>query len=159
MRRDVYKLGFLTSSLASPEGVRLLGAINAFYAADRYDADLLMFFADMAHVDRVVMCAVFNSTEVFDFGGDVVATDLESASRLLKCPGPRRRFLWLDGPDWSDRRDAWTYGDFAAVYRNPRIEVLAGSDESAAMFRRCWNREVFGVVGLDDVDRILGRLR
>lgn len=145
--------------MGSAEGVTLLGSINHFYAADRYDADLIVFLDDASQVKKVMMFAVFNATEVFDFSGDVVATDLVSASRLLNSPGPRRRFLYLDGPQWSEHRDEKDYAGLAGVYRNPRLEVVAGSDESANLFRRCWNREVIGVAPLDDMDRLVETLK
>jgi hypothetical protein len=159
MRRESYRLGWLVSSLDCEAGKTLTDSINAYYRAGKHDADLAVFFNEQSHVARPMMFARFNATEVYGYSGDVVATDLVNAAYLAGCPGPRRRFFYVDGPEWSTHRSTWTYLDFAKVYRNPRLQILAKDEEVRKLVEQTWNRKVRGVVDLADVGRIIKELR
>lgn len=158
MRVEPYRLGFLVSSMDSEVGTTLTDSINQFYDS-RYDADLLMFYQTLSHVAKVPMFSCYNSTECFDFSGDVMATDLVSATNLLRCPGPRKRFFYVADTEWSRHRSSMTYLDFVQVYRNPLLQVVVPTDEMAQFVRSTWNRDVFKVVDLSNMNQVVKELR
>lgn len=158
MRAENYRLGFLVSTMDSEVGTTLTTSINRFYDT-RYDADLLMFYQELTYVDKVPMFACFNSTESYDFSGDIMATDLVGAANLLRCPGPRKRYFYVGDAEWSCHRTSMTYLDFVSVYRNPLLQILTPTVEMAGLVQTTWNRGVHAVVDLSDMEGVLKTLR
>lgn len=78
--------------------------------------------------------------EAFGFDGPIVATNLSTASKLIKFPScPRKLFLVWD-LEWL--RQPRAFSDFQSVYGHPSLSLLARGNSHAQIISQCWNRDV-----------------
>lgn len=139
------RLGFILSHVgARQDAYELLSSAGDFLEARR-DADVVVFTQHIMKPWRVPPTAVMNATESFDFRGIVVATNLFGASNLLGSPGATRRIFYVQDFEWG-QQDGPSFEDCEAIYRDPRLELVARSTEHGEVLRGVWNRPVLGVV-------------
>lgn len=104
-----------------------------------------MVFAQNAPEAAGLPFAVMNATEAYDFRGVAVATDLATASALLRCPGPYRKFFYVWDLEWV-RGGGAPYEAMARLYRDPSLPPVARGDSHRRVIEACWNTRVAAVV-------------
>lgn len=97
--------------------------------------------------------------EAWGYSGVLVATTFSTARTALRCLGPRATFLYAWDLEWLRPHLARPYREWASVYRDPQLHLLARSAEHALALERAWNRPVVGVVDDFDIARLLEAVR
>lgn len=114
--------------------------------------DLIAFFQDVATAHGRLPIASMDVTEAYDYPGVAVATTLDTARSLLRCPGPGLRYFWAWDLEWIRGR-GWSFEEFRDCYANPRMPLLARSRSHRDAIEDAWNTRARAVV--DDIDGLI----
>lgn len=148
------RLGITVPDLgASQLGYYLVRNANSLLRSDP-TADITAFFEAQAPQPLPANFALMPLYEAYGYAAPVVATTFAAARRLAGFPGPTRRLFYVWDLEWTRRHLLRPYREWASVYRDPSLTLVARGEEHARVISLCWNRPVAAVV--PDVD--LGRL-
>lgn len=98
--------------------------------------------------------AVMNINEAFDFDGVVVATSLHTAERVVRFPGPKRRYFYVWDLEWV-RQGGWPFDTMKSIYNHPDLTLVARHEEHRRVIEQCWNLPVRAVIPDCDVGRFV----
>lgn len=135
------KLGFLVKNINSSELVYSI----MMKAMSLEDLDVQLFFVNL---DKAVVpntCATMHIAEAFDFDGPVIATNIDTANKLINFPGPTNKLFFIDELEWM-RYPVKQYKVFESIYRNPKLKLLARCEDHKRLIENCWNVKVYGVI-------------
>ncbi len=118
--------------------------------SQRPEMDITAFFESQVSHPLPANFASMPIYEAWGYEGAVVATTFTTAQKLLDCPSPRGRFFYVWDLEWVRPFNRRTYREWAAVYRNESLTLLARSAEHQKVISECWNRPVAGLV--DDMN-------
>jgi hypothetical protein len=135
--------------------VSSMGKNQLAYHISRAKADdFVVFYENLAKPWCILPFSIMNVSEAYDFRGPVVATTLIAAERLLKFPGPTRRYLYVWDLEWI-RETGMTYEELSAVYNNKKIELIVRNQCYFDIVEDCWNRTPVGIVDYCDVGELM----
>jgi hypothetical protein len=103
------------------------------------------FFDNPAPLQLIPKFPLMQSHEAWAFPGILIATNLRSATKMLQCPGTKKKLFYVWDMEWLYEKNR-SYLEFAQFYLNKEIELLARSADHAEAIEDCWNRKVFGIV-------------
>lgn len=142
-RQDGCRLGFILSSLGATQLAYHLLEQGDAVLSDRTDLDVVVFFQNVTKTWTTPTFAAMNISEAYGFTGVAIATDLDTAGKLARFPGPSKRFFYVWDLEWL-RPSGRFYEDYASVYC--KLPLIARSDSHARLIEYCWNRPVHAVV-------------
>jgi hypothetical protein len=144
------KLGFLLSYLGHSQlGFHIINSGNELLAKWP-NIDVVAFISNPVKPMLDPAFAVMNINEAFDYDGIVFATDLYTAEKLSRFPGPRLKYFYLWDLEWM-RNPGRSFEELKSIYTDPRIEIIARSNDHADCFFQCWNRRPYAVVPNCDI--------
>lgn len=141
--------------VASLDRSQLADRLVASGTAYRGDADVVAFVENHGVPALTPPFALMNVAECYGFRGVVVATDLHTAGLLAGCPGPSRRLFYVWDLEWL-RLGPYPHEDLRAIYGNPRLEIVARSEDHAGVIERAWGRRAVGIVEDADLSQLVG---
>lgn len=115
--------------------------------------DIIGFIQNTGLSEEVPAFALMNISEAYNYDGLVVATDLDSAEKILTMPGPKHKMYYISELEWVGQTKR-SYRELLNVYQNTNLKLIAASDEIAKDIYSLWNMKVFGVVADFDVGEI-----
>lgn len=139
------RLGFLLSKMGATQLSLHLLQGAASYLRDRTDVDILVFYQNIVKCWQTPTFGMLNISEIYDFTGAAVATDLDTAEKLQRAPGPKGRYFYLWDLEWM-RGGGWSYERMARVYCDPNLTLIVRSDRHKAVAEDSWNRPVGAVI-------------
>lgn len=86
----------------------------------------------------------FPRQQIFDgygFKGDIIATSLNTAHKLITFPSLGRKFLYCWDLEWL-RIPNKKYNDLYSIYGNKEITLIARNTEHQKIISDCWNVDV-----------------
>lgn len=150
------RLGILVHDLnASQLAYFLIRNANALLAAGT-DTDVTVFFEDPSPPCLPANFACMPAYECWGFTGTAVATTFETARKLQNCPGPRKRAFYVWDLEWHRPHARRTFDDWASVYREASLPLVARGPDHAAAISAAWNRPVLASVEDADLARLIG---
>jgi hypothetical protein len=108
------------------------------------DDDLVVFFYELMPECIKPNFALMNLSEAYDYNGVLVATDINSASRILEYPGTQEKFFYLWDLDWI-KLPQKQYENLLQVYKNPRLPLIVRSKRHFELVKNLWQEPV-GIV-------------
>ena len=130
------RAGIVVDALGvSQLAVQLTQELNKIDEMDEYH-DVILFYHEY---DRIVIPPLFGmmqEQELWGFDAPVLATSLETADRILRCPGPTKRLFYVWELEWIIAKHDIDYT--SQIYCNPRIELIARSQEHYNTIKSCW---------------------
>jgi hypothetical protein len=133
------QLGILTPALdMSQQGLCITHNLNLL--VQNYQVSPTVFFREYAPFPEARLFSLMQEVEVFDFPHPVIATSLDSATRLLACPSPTKKFLYCMNLDWV-YLDNLNHEQLSNIY-NSEIELIARSEEHAYVLESCWKKPI-----------------
>jgi hypothetical protein len=112
------------------------------------DNDLVAFFYEVSPECIRPNFASMNLSEAYSYNGILVATDANSASRILEFPGSTHKFFYVWDLEWAKIQNK-QFEDLATVYHNDRLPLIARSKTHFDIIKKIW-KEPIGIV--EDVD-------
>ena len=135
------RLGFLLDSL----GPKQL-AYHLLYTEGWQDVEPIVFFQNAVHPLATPRFATMNISEAFSYTGTAIATDLSTAEKLLKFPGPKAKYFYVWDLEWfrgkHSNRNHYDY--FANIYRN--IPLIARSPSHKKVLEETWGVRVDRII-------------
>lgn len=146
------KIGFLISHLG-PSQLAFHFLSNSYkYLSNKTDADIVAFVSNQVKPWQIPTFASMNINEAFDFDGIVVATDLYTAEKLSKFPGPRQRYFYVWDLDWMRGSCKWTFEELSDIYNDRQLKLIARSDDHKRIIEQCWNRRIHQAIPNCDIE-------
>lgn len=139
LQRD--KIGFMTpSSGASELSYNILRR-----AMERDDLDTFLFFLQ---IDKPcifsTVCQMFY-TQAYGFDGPIIATDLNTAGKLIQMPTPFQKYFFINDLEWI-RFPQKNYYELEEIYRNPQLTLLARCEDHKKLIESCWNVKIHRII-------------
>ena len=146
------KIGFIVESLGPNQlAYQLIRSINQLLK-ERDDVDPIIFYRNTAPFVIQPNFAIMNLFEAFRYYGNIIATDLNSASRCLDYFVDNRYFLVWD-LEWTKLQRP--YESFAEVYQNPKLKLIARSKQHFDILQLTWGITPIGIVEDARIEKFL----
>lgn len=108
------------------------------------DNDFVIFFYELMPECIKPNFSTMNLSEAYDYNGVLIATDINSASRILEYPGATKKFFYLWDLDWVKLQQK-KYEHLAQVYKNKNLELIVRSKTHFNFVKNLW-KEPVGIV-------------
>lgn len=152
--KKIKKLGFVVHSLNPGQlPYQLITSSNELLRT-RDDIDISLFYCFNSVICVEPKFALYGLIDCFSFDGHTVATSIQTASRLLDYPGPRRAgklYYFCNDLCWI-RLQPKQYEQLSQIYLNKDIELIARSQHHFDIIKSVW-KEPIGVVENANVAR------
>lgn len=103
--------------------------------------DLVAFFYEIAPECMRPNFAIMNLSEAYNYNGILIATDVNSASRIIEFPGTVNRFFYVWDLEWV-RFSKKQFEDMSVVYNNDRLPLIARSQTHYNLLKRIWKEPI-----------------
>lgn len=147
MENKIKKIGFICEDLGPNQlSFQLITSANKLLEETDY-YDVCLFYRNFLPPVRHANFGTFTVYEAFSYDGVTVATDLHSANAMSKWPGPNRHnmYFYVQNLEWVRLRDQVPYEQMAQVYMNPKLNLIARSEDLKNIIESVW-RPVVGIV-------------
>ena len=146
------KIGFILEHLGPAQlPYQLIRSVNSYFE-QKDDADIILFYRNCAPFVVTPHCAVMNLYEAYRYDAHLIATDLNSASRILDY-FTNDRYFYVWDLEWTKINKP--YEQLAQVYQNPKLKLIARSQQHAEIIRTSWGINCIGVVEDARIDKFL----
>ncbi len=151
-RKIVNKLGMIINNLGSSQ--LAFGAINSGnqFVKQEERSDFILFYYELAPECAKPEFMVCNLAEAMNYNGSLIATNLNSAARILEFPGTQSKYWYCWDLDWL-RMQNRDYDELRKVYESPRLKLIARSERHAKIIRNAW-RDPVGIVENANVQQL-----
>lgn len=105
------------------------------------DLDVIVFNARWERLPMVARFAILQHFEVWGFDAPVMATDIKTAYRLLKCPLPTKKYFYVWDLEWIFNPPK-PYQFYANIYQNDDLQLIARSKSHADILNKCWQKPI-----------------
>lgn len=122
----------------------MINSGNAVLEHHSQKVDLVAFVQQVVHPCALPNFATMNMSEAYDYKGVLVATSLQTAIKMLKCPGTRKKFFYVWDLEWT-RPQNKNFSVLKDIYNNPSIELISRSPNHDKIIELCWRKPI-GVV-------------
>lgn len=139
------RLGFLLPHLGDNDLSKAFVKSANEFLCDQHYADIIAFVNNQVKPVLYPVFASMNINEAFDYKGGVVATNLDTAAKLAKFPGPRPKYYYLWQLDWINST-GWTFEEMMGLFHDPQILIVARTDDDKKLIESCWNCRVHAVI-------------
>lgn len=116
------------------------------------DKDLVAFFYEIAPECMRPNFASMNLSEAYNYDGLLVATDANSASRIIEFPGTTNRFFYVWDLEWV-RMQNKQFEDLSVIYNNDRLPLIARSKTHYDLIKKIW-KEPIGICEDADIEQL-----
>ena len=132
------KTGIVINTIGpNQETQELLESINNNSLID----DVVVFFEDKHENPAFVNCAVSHIISAWCYPGNVIATNFNSASKILKMPILGKRYYYIYNFEWLNHQ-AFKFEPLLSVIADKNIEIICRTEEHAKVIHNNFNREV-----------------
>lgn len=103
-----------------------------------YKTDLTLFYETPAPLRQLPMTGMMNLYEAWGYDGDLVATTIPSAFKILGMHGSNRKFFYVYNPEWIHNPSL-----FEAYYRviKSDIQIITRTKEHATLMQNNFNKQ------------------
>lgn len=133
------RLSFLLNHTGGTQtAFKLIHNINTFLDKNIKD-DIVIFYENLMKPCFAPKFATMNMADAWAYAGNVIATNLTTANKMILFPSSQRKMFYCIDLEWLYIKDK-EYEELANIYQNPHIKLLARSDNHAKIIERVWNR-------------------
>lgn len=125
------------------------------YLANSDDVGFILFFLDNVAPSALPMCPTMAASEIFGFDGTVIATSMETASRLASLSGPTRKLYYVVDLPWIRPTGVVPYSPIRDIFTNKEVELVARSESHCRIIENCFNRRPIATVEDFNVNRLV----
>lgn len=103
------------------------------------DFDIVLFFNKLTRPCITSKATTLHISEMWDYDGIVVATDLNTAQKLIHAPRPQKKYFYIWNLEW--RQIPQDYISLFSVYGNKNLSLITRSEEYRWLIKNNWNRD------------------
>ena len=96
--------------------------------------------------------AIMQSSEAFAFDGTLVATTLNTASKLLKFPSAKEKYFYVWDLEWMRLKNK-SFDGLSQVYGSKELNLIARSEEHKWAIESAWNNSVKDIIPNFDMNK------
>lgn len=115
--------------------------------------DVCVFIRDLTPHCLPCHFSIMQFYHAYGYNGNLVATSLDSANKLITFPAEKRKFFYMWDMEWFRR--PFPHKAMKHIYLNDELELIARNEEQAAWFTKAWGREVSHIVEDADVSKFI----
>lgn len=131
------KLGVTLPHLGGSQiGLEVLEAVQAHYA-ENWTTDVSLFYEEPILEAFDFPCACFPVLDLHSYDGPVIATTVNAASQLIDSVTVPKKWFYVFDLEWVDSPMAMN--EYAKIYRNPKLKLLARSKNYARYIENAFN--------------------
>jgi hypothetical protein len=135
------RTGFLIKSMgASQQAVYLVSEMNVLVAQEP-NHSVCAFYRNPDPLTIQPLFALLSVYDAWSFDGIAIATDIDSAEILLKCPSPKKKFFYVWDMEWT-LKDHFKFKEMNHIYNNPELELIARSESHYDIIKRLWKKPI-----------------
>lgn len=123
----------------SQMAVELVREVNKVTLLDEY-WDIIVFYHNYGRTTAFPEFAMIQEQELWSYNAPVMATDLSTGDRLVKCYAPTKKFLYMWDLEWIN--GSYDIDTLASVYMDPSISLIARSKSHAKIITDCWKEPI-----------------
>lgn len=134
---------------------------RSFYAVkelskclDNVDDSPVIFYLNMSSKVTDIHFAMMNVYNLTHFSGVCLATDLETADILRKSNNRMDRYFYIWDLEWL--RSTFNYENVLEVMTDPKLKLIARSEDHKRVIENYTNKEVVGIVEDFNIDQLKG---
>jgi len=102
--------------------------------------DITVFYNEHDIIPELPLFAIMQHEYLWGFKGPVVATDIFTASCLIKAPGPTYKYLYIWDYEWIT--SGMSYESLQGVYQSNTISLITRNDTQFKVVEKCWKKPV-----------------
>ena len=149
------KLGFALNNLGGSQlNFFLIKTANAALRTNPL-LDVTAFFENHVQTCLPANFSIMPVYEAWGYTGSIIATSFTTAQKLAGFPSPKKRFFYVWDLEWTRRFNRRTYSEWAAVYGDPTLPLIARGKDHARAIEDAWNRPVTAIVEDCNVGQLL----
>lgn len=154
------KLGFLVRDLGNNQlAYDLVRSINEMSKDKRCPYTFTIFAENVESPILNPKCPIMNAAEIWSYDGSVIATSMQTAVKLIKAIGPKKKYLYVYAPEWFTQHKISQYENTHQIYMNPELEIIARNQDYHTLFTSCFNREPAFIWPEADVEKLVGEIK
>jgi hypothetical protein len=133
------QIGFLVSNLgASQLSFSLIKSFN--YIVDNYsDIDPIVFQGTWQKLPLIAKFMILEQKQSFSFNGNLIATDLDTANKLLGCPNKYEKYFYIWNLQWLTLGQFY-HRELSKIYNNKDLKLIVRSQEHKKIVENCWQK-------------------
>lgn len=132
------KAGILIESLGlSQKAFEIIKEINKIGSLEDY-WDIVIFYLDYDRIIIPPLFAMMNITEAYGMDSPLISTSIETTEISLNCIKATKRFFYVFDMEWTHK--TYDVDKLLNVYMNPKVELIARSDDHATVIEKCWKK-------------------
>lgn len=136
----IKKLAVLVSSLKNTnDSIELIKALNELTEQTNIDASI--FHLEWNSLPFIPCFGIFHSYDLLSFNGVGIATNLETAQKLLYASAIKKRYFYLQNLEWVTATP-YNFSFFHSIYCNDNLELIVKTQEDFDLVKNCWKEPV-----------------
>jgi len=148
------QIGFLVNDLtASHLAFSLIKNLNEYES----NSDFVLFFENASSSIIKPNFPIMAATEVWNFGGVLISTDINTTLTLKKCFAPKKKIFYVWDLEWMRNRMGQTksFEVLIQAFSDEKIELVARSKDHAKAIENLSNRKVKSIVENFNIEKLM----
>jgi len=132
------KLGLMVNNLGPNQ--LAYSACRNFNTLQDTNVDGVLFFVEKQRRCMPTNFAVMQLFEAYEFTGSLIATDINTAGKLIRFPSTDKKFFYVWDLEWIRMGNQKSYEQLRSIYGNPELKLLARSALHAKAISDVWDK-------------------
>ena len=121
------------------------------------EVDVFGYFDSPAKPIVTPCFALANCSELMGAEGLIIATDLDSADKIVNTAMPAKRIFYVWDCEWLRNHGSKDYLRNLAIMRHPDLELVARSESHAELIEHYANRQPVAIIGGFNLQQFIER--
>lgn len=134
------KIGVLINNLGPNQLAYYLIKHGNKFVESGYN-DLVAFFYEISPECAGLKFSAMNLSEAYNYNGILVATDTNSASRILEFPGTTNKFFYVWDLEWTKVPEK-QFENLSVVYNNDKLPLIVRSQVHYDILKKIWKEPI-----------------
>ena len=117
--------------------------------------DCIIFFDQVSPSPFKTLFSTMNGSELWDFDGRLITTDISTTLSAQKAVNPARTFFYVWDLEWSRSKSQGDYDYNIKAFTDENIELIARSKSHATAISNFCNRRVKHIVDDFDINQLM----
>jgi hypothetical protein len=142
------KLGISLSTVTTSQLMTcIINFVNKCIQADRY-IDVAIFYDTIINPSLLPACGLLSQKDMWGFDGIVIATDLNTAQKLIASPCPKARYFYVWDLEWT-KMPQFIHKSLMDIYQNNQLPLIARSNYHYDILCNLWQKPSYKIANFD----------
>ena len=142
------KAGILVNKVDTSQlGYTLCMSVNELMQEDP-SLDIMVFYETWGKPPGPTNFCMLMERECWGLDGPIIATNLHTAQRAIRCPGPTKKYFYVWNLEWTMLQNVM-FEHLQEIYCHPNLELIARSESHAKIITDLWKKPKFVMDNFD----------